>query len=140
MVEGIPPDQVNPSRMVSVLGLKLDHDQNEFLFNLDEKFQNYDANAVQITRRDVVSLSSQIFNTQGFVSPYVMQYKKLLPMLWHNNTTWDENLIGKTTVVDGEEVIVQVQVQFIPRAGYTQYNQRSFSHYIRDAQDRINVF
>ena len=33
-----------------------------------------------------------------------MQYKKLLLMLWHNNTTWDENLIGKTTV-DGEEVI-----------------------------------
>ena len=49
MVEGIPPDQVDPSRMVSVLGLKLDHDKNEFLFNLDEKFQNYDANAVRIT-------------------------------------------------------------------------------------------
>ena len=73
------------------------YDQNEFLFNLDEKFQNYDANAVRITHRDVVSLASQIFDTQGFVSPYVMQYKKLLPMLWHNNTTWDENLIGKTT-------------------------------------------
>ena len=29
----------------------------------------------------------------------------VVPMLWHNNTTWDENLIGKTTVVDGEEVI-----------------------------------
>ena len=26
-----------------------------------------------------------------------MQYKKLLPLLWHNNTTWDENLIGKMT-------------------------------------------
>ena len=50
MVEGIPPDQVNPSRMVSVLGLKLDHHRNEFLFNLDEKFQNYEANAVRITR------------------------------------------------------------------------------------------
>ena len=73
MVEGIPPDQVDPSRMVSVLGLKLDHDRNEFLFNLDEKFQNYDANAVRITRRDVVLLASQIFDTQGFVSPYVMQ-------------------------------------------------------------------
>ena len=24
-------------------------------------------------------------------------YKKLLPLLWHNNTTWDENLIGKMT-------------------------------------------
>ena len=73
--------------MVSVLELKLDHDQNEFLFNLDEKFQNYDANAVGITRRDVISLASQIFDTQGFVSPYVMQYKKLLPMLWHRSST-----------------------------------------------------
>ena len=79
MVEGIPPDQVDPSRMVSVLGLKLDHDRNELLFNLDEEFQNYDANAVRITRRDVVSLASQIFDTQGFVSPYVMQYKKTAP-------------------------------------------------------------
>ena len=25
-------------------------------------------------------------------------------MLWHNNTTRDENLIGKTTVVDGEVI------------------------------------
>ena len=57
--------------MVSVLGLKLDHDRNELLFNLDEKFQNYDANAVRITRRDVVLIASQIFDTQGFVSPYV---------------------------------------------------------------------
>ena len=115
MVEGILPDQVDPSRMVSVLGLKLNHDQNEFLFNLDEKFQNYDANAVRITRRDVVSLASQIFDTQSFVSPYVMQYKKLLPMLWHNNTTWDENLIGKTTVVDGEEVIDTVAKEAVAR-------------------------
>ena len=70
----------DPSRMVSVLGLQLNHDKNEFLFNL-KKFQNYDTNAVQITRRDVISLASKIFDTQGFVSPYVMQYKKLLPML-----------------------------------------------------------
>ena len=58
MVEGIPPNQVDPSRIVSVLGLKLDHDRNEFLFDLDEKFQNYNANVVRITRRDVVSLAS----------------------------------------------------------------------------------
>ena len=56
---------------------------------------------MQRTRQDVVSLASQIFDTQGFF----MQNKKLLPMLWHNNTTSDENLNGKTTVVDGEEVI-----------------------------------
>ena len=39
MVEGIPPNQVDPSRMVSVLGLKLDHDRNEFLFNLAPKLR-----------------------------------------------------------------------------------------------------
>ena len=91
------------------------HNKNEFLFNLDEKFQNYDANAVRITRRDVVSLASQIFDSQGFVSPHVMQYKKLLPMLSQNNTTWDENLIGKTTVVDGEEVIDPVAKEAVAR-------------------------
>ena len=101
------------SRMVSILGLKLDHDRNEFLFNLDEKFQNYDVNAMRITCRDVVSLASQIFDTQGFISPYVMQYKKLLLMLWHYNTTWDENLIGKTTVMDGEEVIDTVSKEAV---------------------------
>ena len=75
--------EVDPSRMVSVLGLKLDHDQHEFLFNLDEKFQNYDANAVRISRRDVVSLASQIFDTQGFVSPYAVSYTHLtLPTIY----------------------------------------------------------
>ena len=69
MVDGIPPDQVDPSRMVSVLGLKFDHDQNEFLFSL---------------------VSQPNLEYSGFVSPYVMQYKKLLRMLWHNNTTWDD--------------------------------------------------
>ena len=35
-------------------------------------------------------------------------------MLSHNNTTWDENLIGKTTVVDGEEVIDMVAKEAKP--------------------------
>ena len=63
------------------------------------------AEAERITRQDVVSLASQIFDTQGFVSPYVMHYKKLLPLLWHNNTTWDENLIGKTTTDEQNNVV-----------------------------------
>ena len=36
-------------------------------------------------------------------------------MLWHNNTTWDENLIFKTTVVDGEEVIDTVAKEAVTR-------------------------
>ena len=95
ILDGIDPDRIDPSKVVFVLGLKLDHETDEFMFDLDTKFESFDANAERITRRDVVSLASQVFDTQGFVSPYIMQYKKLLPMLWHNKTTWDENLIGK---------------------------------------------
>ena len=36
-------------------------------------------------------------------------------MLGHNNTTWDENLIGKTTVVDCEEVIDTVVKEAVNR-------------------------
>ena len=36
-------------------------------------------------------------------------------MLWHNNTTWGENLIGKTTVVDGEQVIDMVAKEAVAR-------------------------
>ena len=95
LVKGIQKDRLDPSRVVSILGLKLDLDSSEFMFNMDEKFAQFDANADIITRRDIVAVASMIFDTQGFVSPYIMQYKKLLPLLWHNNTKWDENLVGK---------------------------------------------
>ena len=102
LVKGIPEDRLDPSRIVSVLGLKLDLDNSEFLFNMDEKFSQFDANADIITRRDIVAVASMIFDTQGFVSPYIMQYKKLLPLLWQNNTKWDENLVGKVDKVTKE--------------------------------------
>ena len=54
----------------------------------------------KITRHLLVSLAARVFDTQGYVSPYVMQFKKLLPMLWHNNTAWKEDLETRTTVDD----------------------------------------
>ena len=78
LVRGIPEDRLDPSRVVSILGLKLDLDTSEFMFNMNEKFSQFSANADIITRRDIVSVASMIFNTQRFVSPYIMQ--------WHNNT------------------------------------------------------
>ena len=34
MVDGVPSNQVNSPRMVSIQGLKLNHDSNEFLFKM----------------------------------------------------------------------------------------------------------
>ena len=100
--KGIPEERLDPERVISVLGLKLDLDTSEFMFDMDEKFAQFDANADIITRRNIVAVASMIFDTQGFVSPYIMQYKKLLPLMWLNGTKWDENLVGKVDKESGE--------------------------------------
>jgi hypothetical protein len=97
MTAGLEETRLDTSRTVSILGLKLDFDLNEFMFDLDEKFQDFKPDSQKITRRDMVAVASRVFDTQGFVSPYIMQYKKILPMMWANNTGWDDNLVNKKT-------------------------------------------
>ena len=92
ILDSLEKERVAGTNDVSILGLKLDHETNEFRFDLDDKFAKFDGNADVITRRDIVKLASQVFDTQGYVSPFVMQYKKILPLLWSNGTKWDENL------------------------------------------------
>ena len=86
------------------------------MFDLDDKFDQFDAEAEKITRTDVVSLASKIFDTQGFVSPYIMQYKKILPMLWQNKTTWTENLKTKKVINEnGQKVDDEVASEAVER-------------------------
>ena len=73
IVDELDESRLDKSRTISVLGLKLNHDTCGFMFDLDEKFDRFNANAERVTHTDVVSLASQIFDTQGFVSPYIMQ-------------------------------------------------------------------
>jgi hypothetical protein len=95
-LQSIDQARIDHSPEVSLLGLLLNHSTNEFRFDLDSKYEKFDPLAENITRRHVVSLGSQVFDTQGYVSPYVMLYKRILPKLWHNKTAWDENLLAKT--------------------------------------------
>ncbi|CAB4054466.1 unnamed protein product [Lepeophtheirus salmonis] len=46
---------------------------------------------------DIVSLSSEVFDTQGYVSPVIMQFKLTLPLLWEDKFKWDKNLKSKDT-------------------------------------------
>ena len=146
IVEGLEAGRLDPSRIVSVLGLKLNHDTCEFMFDLDDKFEKFDANAERITRTDVVSLASQVFDTQGFVSPYIMQYKKLLPMLWHNKTTWTENLITKTEIDEnGQEVPDKVAAEAVERfkewiQDIPRLKELKFPRYINGKLDFVAIF
>ena len=146
IVQDLDEARLDQSRIISVLGLKLDHDSCEFMFDLDDKFEKFNAEAERITRTDVVSLASQVFDTQGFVSPYIMQYKKILPMLWQNKTTWTENLKTKTvTGDDGQKVKDKVAeeaveafnawIKDIPRL-----KELKFPRYIRGEIDFVAIF
>ena len=66
--KGIAEERLDNSRVISVLGLKLDLDSSEFMFNMDKKFAQFGTNAEIITRRDIIAVASMIFETQGFIS------------------------------------------------------------------------
>ena len=143
LVEGIAEDRLDKSRVVSVLGLKLDLDTSDFMFNMDEKFAQFDANAEKISRRDIVALASMIFDTQGFVSPYIMQYKKILPMLWRSNIKWDDNLI--TRRIPGEKTLDPVAQEAVKKfrewiADVDRLKELRFPRYISGELEGIAIF
>ena len=86
------------------LGLKLDHSKNVFKFDLDDKFQDFNAESEFVSRRQCVSIGSQVFDTQGFVAPYIMKYKQILPELWAAGIEWDDNLLNKM-VISGDKMV-----------------------------------
>ncbi|XP_059094432.1 uncharacterized protein LOC131889364 [Tigriopus californicus] len=95
VLNNVADERVDRSGAISLLGLHLEYAADQFNFDLDDKFLQFDRNATVITRRDIVSLASQVFDTQGYVSPFMMNFKSILPMLWYNKTKWDENLLTK---------------------------------------------
>ena len=146
IVNELEKERLDQARTISVLGLKLNHDTCEFMFDLDEKFDQFDAKAEKITRTDVVSLASKIFDTQGFVSPYIMQYKKILPMLWQNKTTWTENLKTKTvTNENGQQVPDEVATEAVDRfcewiQDVPRLKELKFPRYIMEELDFVAIF
>ena len=116
ILKSLVPDRTDPARTVKILGLILDHDSGNFRFNVDEIFSNFTTTPKKITRHLLVSLAARVFDTQGYVSPYVMQFKKLLPMLWHNKTTWKEDLETRTTFDErGNEIPCPVAQEAVSR-------------------------
>ena len=146
IVDKLETERLDQSRVISVLGLKLNHDTCEFMFDLDEKFDSFDPKAETITRTDVVSLASKIFDTQGFVSPYIMQFKKILPMLWQNKTTWTENLRTKTVLNEnGQKVRDEVAAEAVHlfcewMKDVPRLKELQFPRYIKGELDFVAIF
>ena len=116
VLESLDSERTDPARTVKILGLILDHDSGNFRFNVDEIFSSFISSPKKITRHLLVSLAARVFDTQGYVSPYVMQFKKLLPMLWHNQTSWKEDLENRSTLDDsGKKIPCPVAQEAVAR-------------------------
>ena len=146
IVKGLDDSRLDKNRVVSVLGLKLDFDTNEFMFNLDGKFDDFSPDGDVITRRNIVAVASRIFDTQGFVSPYIMKYKQILPLLWANNTGWDENLVTRKVKNEQGEMepdpVAKQAVQLFREwfADIPSMKELRFTRYIPGKFDKIAIF
>ena len=88
---------------VKLLGIRLSLKEDKFYFDLEGKFVNFDQNASFITRRQCVSLGAQVFDTQGYVAPFIMMYKQILPEMWAAAIKWDDNLLDIVIEIEGVE-------------------------------------
>jgi len=81
----------DPNQMVSLLGLhwnvSTDLDQVCFI----PKQLNSDTDSA-VTKRNVLQLSSRIFDPLGFLSPISVRAKLAMQELWQLNVGWDEPL------------------------------------------------
>ena len=101
ILSGLNPDDVAGDEIAAVLGLKWNTKEDYFFFNLDDKFQPKIIEAKEVTRRVFLSLTSQLFDVMGYVLPFSMKMRIILPHLFQNGITWDENLEGRTYKEDG---------------------------------------
>jgi hypothetical protein len=105
ILKNVDEKHKDESEDIKILGLKLKHSTNTFHFDLDNKFTKFQVDSEIITRRMIVSLASQIFDTQGFTEPFKMKFKRILPLLWHGKTGWDQNLKEKTIENEMKEIV-----------------------------------
>ena len=79
----------DPSQMVNLLGLHWNVSTDQVCFVPKQLTSDTD---IAVTKRNVLQLSSRIFDPLGFLSPVSVRAKLLMQQLWQMNVGWDEPL------------------------------------------------
>ena len=74
-----------------VLGVLWDVKQDEFVMDLSEIVRNVNTN---VTKREIISIGSKIFDPLGFVSPVTIRVKLLFQELHRAKIGWDDVITG----------------------------------------------
>ncbi|KAJ8033444.1 hypothetical protein HOLleu_23686 [Holothuria leucospilota] len=77
---------------VSTLGLSWAAEQDHFKFKTSA---DREVHKEELTKRQVLSKISTVFDLLGFLSPFVIQGKILMQEIWVNGISWDEVVGGE---------------------------------------------
>ena len=74
----------------SVLGIRWNSSEDYFTFHGQEIIEK--AVSVRPTKRNILSVSSKVYDPPGWLSPFIIQIKILIQMMWQRGLEWDETL------------------------------------------------
>ena len=96
IVEGIPSSELaksklnlnfeeNKNEVERTLGIKWILSEDQFIFTSTPKIQMF-------TKRELLRVTSSIFDPLGFLSPFILRAKLIIQDLWKSKIEWDEEI------------------------------------------------
>lgn len=79
-------------RNSKVLGIQWDTESDSFLFNPTEIIKAAEEVGDKPTKRNILQISSRIFDPLGFLGPTVLSLKMLFQKLWEAEIGWDQEV------------------------------------------------
>lgn len=115
------------------LGIIWKPDEDNLCFEIENNFEN-----VSATKRNILSISSRLFDPLGLLAPIIIRSKILLQEIWENNLDWDESIPQNldTTWRNFTEELSQIKTVVIPRYVGTRLNNNIQIHGFADASMR----
>ncbi|KRY09414.1 hypothetical protein T12_4199, partial [Trichinella patagoniensis] len=103
VLAGVPSGSVteesnNP--MLKALGITWNAERDELSYTIPS---NVDPNALD-TKRQLISTTAKMYDTLGYLSPYLITAKILFQRLWQQGVDWDEKLPDNRKQQPGETV------------------------------------
>jgi len=96
-----------------VLGLEWDKKADEFVFDFEEFLSK--SKSVELTKRNILSLSASIYDPIGMISPISAQIKTIFQDLCVDKSDWDDIVSGETkdkwvTLLEKLEILEVVRI------------------------------
>lgn len=80
----------NKCSFSKVLGMEWDKESDQFVFNFKEFLENI--SSITLTKRNILSVSSSLYDPLGLISPITAWMKTIFQLLCKDNLDWDDEV------------------------------------------------